>query len=393
MHNKGSDRMRWVDEAIIPLISQAIKDKPGTISLGQGVVNYPPPPQALESAHQRMAEPSNSQHLYGSVQGIDELQQAIVEKIQRHNNIDLGSPQAIFVTAGANMAFHALILAICDIGDEVILLTPYYFNHEMTITMCGNQAKCVATDQDYQPVIADIEKNITEKTKAVVTVSPNNPSGAVYSQKVLSEINALCARYNIYHISDEAYEHFVFAQHHHFSPASLATAEPHTATMFSMSKSYGFASWRIGYMIVPEHLRNALIKVQDNILICPPVVSQYAALACLQNGDAYLQQCLQVLDENRKLCLAALSSLIEKGIISAPPALGAMYLFVRLNSTVNDKELSQRLIDEYQVAVIPGSAFGDLSGPALRISYGALDRETLQEGMRRLSAGLHDILL
>src|SRR6185369_12263196 len=127
---------------------------------------------------------------------------------------------------------------------------------------------------------------ITAKTRAVVTISPNNPTGAVYSEAALCEVNQICGERGIYHISDEAYENFTYNGARHFSPASVAGSEAHTISLFSFSKAFGFASWRIGYMVMPENLFVPVKKIQDTILICAPVISQYAACGALKAGAA-----------------------------------------------------------------------------------------------------------
>jgi aspartate/methionine/tyrosine aminotransferase len=126
-----------------------------------------------------------------------------------------------------------------------------------------------------------IEAAITPRTKAVVTVSPNNPTGAVYPESALREVNRICRERGVYHIHDEAYEYFTYGNARHFSPGSIAGSADHTISIFSLSKSYGFASWRIGYQVIPDHLFGAVNKVQDTVLICPPVVSQYAAVGAM----------------------------------------------------------------------------------------------------------------
>jgi aspartate/methionine/tyrosine aminotransferase len=180
----------------------------------------------------------------------------IEKKLARENLITAGiTPGAaagagyrVIVTAGANMGFVNAICAITDPGDEVILLLPYYFNQEMAIRMLDCTPIAVATDERFQPRPGPIEHAITEKTRALVTISPNNPSGAVYPEPILRAINALCRARGLYHISDEAYEHFTYGGARHFSPGSIPEACEHTISLFSLSKAYGFASWRIGYM-------------------------------------------------------------------------------------------------------------------------------------------------
>lgn len=198
--------MEAVQSPIIPAVGELIKNSPGTISLGQGVVSYSPPPEAIEFLPQFLADPANN--LYQSFEGIPPLRNALKEKLAAFNNIEINQNNRIVVTAGSNMAFMNAILAITNLGSEVILNTPYYFNHEMAIAMTGCHPVLVETDENYQLQPDAILKAITPKTRAIVTISPNNPTGAVYSPELLREVNDICRQGGIYHISDEAYEYF-----------------------------------------------------------------------------------------------------------------------------------------------------------------------------------------
>jgi aspartate/methionine/tyrosine aminotransferase len=294
------------------------------------------------------------------------------------------------VTAGGNMAFMNALLAITDPGDEIVLQAPYYFNHEMAVTMASCRPVLAPTDSNYQLQIDAIRQAITSKTRAVVTISPNNPTGAVYPESALREVNELCRERGLYHIHDEAYEYFVYDGATHFSPGSLPGAEGHTISLYSLSKAYGFASWRIGAMVIPERLLTAVRKIQDTILICAPVISQFAALGALQAGAAYCREKLNAIAEVRELVkreLATLGSLCE-----VPPAKGAFYFLLRLHTTLDPMQLTERLIREHGVAVIPGTAFGLDKGCYLRVAYGALQKQTTAEGIGRLVGGLKKIL-
>ena len=277
---RESRRMREVQTPIIPVIAELIRAHPGTVSLGQGVAYYGPPPEALEAVQRFQADPAN--HKYTLVQGIDPLLEVIRHKLLEENGIALTETQRIVVTAGGNMAFMNALLAIADPGDQIILQLPYYFNHEMAISMVNCEAVCVPTDARYQLQLDAIRNAITDRTRAIVTISPNNPAGVVYAESDLRAVNALCREAGLYHISDEAYEYFTYDGARHFSPGSIADSSEYTISLYSLSKAYGFASWRIGWMVAPDHLYTAIKKAQDTILICPPVVSQYAAVAAMQ---------------------------------------------------------------------------------------------------------------
>jgi aspartate/methionine/tyrosine aminotransferase len=235
----------------------------------------------------------------------------------------------------------------------------------MAIRMLDCTPVVVATDERFQPRPSLIEHAITEKTRALVTISPNNPSGAVYPETTLRAINALCRAQGLYHISDEAYEYFTYGAARHFSPGSIPEACEHTISLFSLSKAYGFASWRIGYMVVPEHLYPAILKIQDTNLICAPVISQHAAVGALEIGAAYCRERLPAIDRVRRTVLdglAALGSRCEVG-----PAEGALYVFTRIDTALSAMDLVRCLIVDHGVAVIPGHTFGMDRGCYLRV--------------------------
>jgi aspartate/methionine/tyrosine aminotransferase len=278
------------------------------------------------------------------------------------------------------------MLAITDPGDEVILPAPYYFNHEMAIVIAGAVPVAVPTAAGYQLDPEAIARAVTTRTRAVVTVSPNNPTGAVYPEPALREVNALCRARGIFHIHDEAYEYFTYGAARHFSPGSIADAAEHTISLYSLSKAFGMASWRVGYMVIPAGLGEAIHKIQDTLLICPPAASQRAALAALATGAAYARAHLPRLDEMRHRIFDALSAADVPCAVA--PVEGAFYYLARVQSRLDSMTLVERLIRDHRVAVIPGSAFADTSTCSIRLSYGALEPDAVAEGVGRLVRGL-----
>jgi aspartate/methionine/tyrosine aminotransferase len=381
---RQSDRLAAVQAPVIPIVGRWTAATPGTISLGQGVVSYEPPAEAVEAAKRFGA--TLADHRYGPVEGLPPLVEALEAKLTRENGIAVRPRSRALVTAGGNQAFMNAVLAITDPGDEIILLTPYYFNHEMAIVMAGAATVGVPTTTDYQIDVAAIARAITPRTRAVVTVSPNNPTGAVYPESALRAVNELCRERGVFHIHDEAYEYFTYDEATHFSPGAIAGAAAHTISLYSLSKAYGMASWRIGYMVVPESLADAVNKIQDTILICPPAVSQHAALAALRVGRQYAAAQVSRLNSMREAIFEALSA--PDVPCDVPPAAGAFYYLIRVHSTMESMTLTERLIKDHRVATIPGSAFADPAPCSIRISYGALDAESIIEGVRRLVGGL-----
>lgn len=380
-------RMQAVQSPIIPVVGELIRNYPGTISLGQGVVFYGPPPEAIAQIPAFLARADN--HKYKLVQGIPELLEALGQKLKVENNLDLTPENALVVTAGGNLAFMNAILAITDPGDEIILQVPYYFNHEMAVTMAGCRPVLVETDENYQLRPDAIQAVITPRTRAIVTVSPNNPTGALYSETSLGAVNQICLEHRLYHINDEAYEYFTYDGARHFSPGSIPGSAAHTISLFSLSKAYGFASWRIGYMVIPEHLLTSVKKIQDTLLICPPVISQYAAVGALQAGVAYCQEKVQSIARVRRHFLSEIRRL--DSFCRTPKAEGAFYFLLQLKLDLDPMEIVRRLVIEHQVAVIPGTAFGMGNTCCLRVAYGALEEGAATEGIERLVRGLNDL--
>lgn len=378
-----SRRLAAVQTPVIPIVSRWIAETPGTISLGQGIVSYGPPPEALRALATFPGSPAD--HRYGPVEGIEPLVLALEEKLARENGIRVRPDARVVVTAGGNLAFMNAVLAIADPGDEFIFPIPYYFNHEMAVVIAGCRPVAVPTTRDYQLDVGAIAAATTPRTRAVVTVSPNNPTGAVYPEASLRAVNALCRERGLFHIHDEAYEYFTYDRTPHFSPGSIAGAAAHTISLYSLSKAYGFASWRIGYQVIPESIWEAINKIQDTDLICPPAVSQHVALAAIGVGAGYARSYLSKLDAMRRLIAQALRA---GAPCDVPDPRGAFYYFLRVHTSLDAMTLTERLIREHQVAVIPGSAFGATDGCYVRVSFGALDEATAESGIGRLVRGL-----
>ena len=382
-----SHRIREVQSPIIPDVAALIRATPGTISLGQGVVHYGPPPEVYAAVAALDGDVAN--HIYHHASGLPQLQERLRAKLADENGIAVDSDRTLMITAGSNMGFYHSILAIADPGDEIVFLTPYFFNHEMAVAMANCRPVNVPTDSAYQPLLERIEAAIGSSTRAVVTVSPNNPAGAVYGREDLLAINRMCCDHGIYHISDEAYEYFTYDGAEHYSPGSAADAVEHTISLFSFSKSYGMASWRVGYMVAPTHLVGALQKIQDTILICPPAISQAGAIGALEAGSTYCRERVARIGDVRHHCLEHLGDLADVSTVA--PTTGAFYLLVRLQTDMGSMQVVERLIREFQVAAIPGIVFG-LEECHIRIAYGALQKKTAAAGMDRLVEGLHQLI-
>jgi len=384
-------RLDAVQTPVIPTLGRLIRETPGCLNLGQGMVSWGPPPEvrtalaavAAEAATTPAGRPAPEFDPYGPVGGEPVLLAAIAEHLQsRHGLNSHGS--TVMVTAGSNMAFQALAQVICDPGDEVLLPVPYYFNHAMAIQLAGGVPRPVQAGVDVDP--EQLAAAIGPRTRAVVTISPNNPSGAVLGRERLLAINALCERHQLLHIHDEAYAAFHHGLEAPWSPGSHPGAEGHTVTLQSLSKSHGMAGWRVGWMVAPSSLAAALAKVQDTSLICPPRLSQRAAALALSGDWAWMEAPMAALRRRRQQLLAMLDRSDRPWRFLAP-ADGAFYGLLAMDSPLSADQAMERLVREHGVAVVSGSSFG-LEGCCLRISYGMLEGEAFTTAIERLASGL-----
>lgn len=389
-------RLAAVLEPVIPQVGALITSHPGTLSMAQGMVDWGPPPAVLETVTAALAEAGSDASAaaaldrYGPLQGDPQLLAALREHLVNRYGLDLDG-SALLVTAGSNMAFQVLMQVLCDPGDEVIVPAPWYFNHVMAVQLAGGVPVLPAAG-----LIPDPERlaaAISPRSRAIVTVSPNNPSGVVIPPERLAAINALCARHGLLHISDEAYAAFVHGSVPHHSPGATPGAAAHTVTLQSFSKAYGMAGWRLGYAALPQSLLAALTKVQDTNLICPPRLTQRAALAALAAGPTWLESRLETLRHRRTQVLRTLELARRRGL---PATLlrepdGAFYALLQAHTPLTGLELVERLIGEHRVATLPGESFGlPATGQraVLRLSYGLLASEPLEEALERLCSGL-----
>ncbi len=374
-----SERVARTSSPIMQVMKSLAKGE-GILDLSQGVPFFDPPRECIREALMDL----KGSHRYGPDGGDPELKETISGKLRDRNGIDARPEDGIMVTSGANLGFVNASAAVCDIGDEMILLDPFYFNHRMTLDILGIEVKRVETDESFLPVPEIIESSIGERTRAVVIVSPNNPTGMAYPRKVVEEVLEICIDRSIWLISDETYEGYNY-DFPHFSPAGLGEDVP-VISLFSLSKNFSLSGWRIGYMSYPPELHDGLLKVQDTTVICPSRVSQKVALHCMRDSPDHLLDHIDSFRRSRDVVDRWQREL--GGILSAPRPNGAYYSFPRLVSGDHDggsMKLVERILNETKVLLVPGGPFGADDPPHFRISYGNMATEVLKEALERLT--------
>ncbi len=332
---------------------------------------------------------------YTPVAGILDLRRVISEKLKKDNGLDY-PPEAVSVGTGAKQPLCNAVLALCEEGDEVILPTPCWVSYIEMIKLAGATPVLVPTraEDGFALDVSAIEKAVTDKTVAVLINTPNNPTGAVYSEESLRALAKVALDHDLMVISDEVYEKLVYNGKRHFSIGAVSPEMlAHTVTINGVSKAYAMTGWRIGYAAGPLALIKGINKLQGHATSNPSSIAQYASVEAIGGSQESVETMRVEFDRRRQMLVARLNAM--EGV-TCPDADGAFYLMPNLSyyfgktapdGTVirNDVDLADYLLNEAHIAVVQGSAFEYPA--AVRISY-SNSYEALNEGMRRMEEAL-----
>jgi aspartate aminotransferase len=319
---------------------------------------------------------------YTPASGIDELKKTICEKLYKDNNLEY-RPSQIVVSCGAKHSLYNVIQAICDTKDEVLIPSPYWLSYPEMVKLAGAKPLFIKTDEknNFKVSLEDLKRSITKNTRALILNSPSNPTGCVYNLEELKGIAELVLKNNILIISDEIYEKIIFDRKRHISIASLdEKIFRNTIVVNGVSKSFAMTGWRIGYLAsVNEEITTAIKNLQSHSTSNPVSISQVAALEAVRGKDDDVRGMVREFEKRRDYIVARINKV--SGLSCLKPQ-GAFYVFCRIDKEgVSSTELSERLLEEAKVAVVPGKAFG--SDTHIRLSF-ATGMENIQKGMDRI---------
>ncbi len=333
---------------------------------------------------------------YTPVAGTLQLRKAICEKFKKDNNLNY-APEQIVVCNGAKSALYHVLYAICDEGDEVILVAPFWFTYKEQVKMCGAVPVIVNTvkENEYKITPSQLEKVITPKTKAIIINSPCNPTGVVYSKNELESLAKVIEKHQIAVISDEIYEKLIYDGLKHVSIASLSDyMYENTIVINGVSKSYSMTGWRIGYLACNKELARVITKLQSQTTSNACSFAQYASVTALEGGEEIIENMRQEFLERRNLIMNLISN--ELGLKFVKPQ-GAFYIYVCIKDYIekqidgkvikNSLDFANYLVD-YGVAVIPGLPF--YKDGYIRMSY-AISKQDIIEGIKLLKEFLAKI--
>jgi aspartate/methionine/tyrosine aminotransferase len=358
------------------------------IGFGAGEPDFPTPSYIVEAAAEATKVVAN--HRYTPTPGLPELRQAIVEKTKRDSQYDITVDQ-VLVTNGGKQAVYQAFASILDPGDEVILPSPFWTTYPEAIKLAGGKAVEIFADetQNYLVNVDQLESVRTGKTKALLFCSPSNPTGSVYSEEQVKEIGEWALKNNIWIIADEIYEHLLYDGAKAPSmPVVVPGLADTTIILNGVAKTYAMTGWRVGWMIGPKDVIKAATNLQSHLTSNVANVSQRAAIAALTGNLDAVHEMGVAFDRRRKLIVGLLNEIPG---IECPTPQGAFYVYPSvkgvLGKSIRGKvantsaELATIILDEVEVAAVPGEAFGP-SG-YLRFSYATSD-EDIVEGIGRI---------
>lgn len=374
-----SKRTKTFTDSVIRRMTR-IANEYDAINLSQGFPDFDPPKEILNRLEQVAHEDYNQ---YAITWGAQNFRDALAKKQSKYMNLDLDSNKNIVITCGSTEAMMAAMMSVCDPNDKVIVFSPFYENYGADSILCGANPIYVPL---HPPVFnfdkEELENAFKQNPKALILCNPSNPCGKVFSKEELEYIACLAVKYDTYVITDEVYEHIVYAPYKHTYFASLPGMFERTISCSSLSKTYSITGWRLGYCIAPENIIEQIKKVHDFLTVGAAAPLQEAAVVGLEFSDAYYDELQKLYTHKKDLFLNGLK---ELNIPHTEPQ-GAYYVMVDISEFGYDSDLDfcVDLIKNVGVAAVPGSSFfKEEENHYIRFHFAKKD-ETLLAALNRL---------
>ncbi len=358
------------------------------ISFGAGEPDFNTPENIINAAIKAMQEGNTK---YTNVNGILPLREAICKKFKEDNGL-IYKPSQIVVSTGAKQSLANVFLAILNPGDEVIVPNPYWVSYPELIRLADGKAVFVESDEtsSYKFTKENLEKAVTEKTKAIILNTPNNPTGTIYNKEELIEIAEFAKKYDLIIVSDEMYEKLIYDGESHVSIASVShDAYERTIVINGLSKSYAMTGWRLGYCGATEKIAKLMTNIQSHMTSNVCSITQYAAVEALNGPQDKVKEMISEFEKRRNYMAKTLEEMNNLSIIKPQ---GAFYIMINIDKClgkeingekINDSmDFSANLLENEKVAVIPGKAFG--LDNYVRVSY-ATSMELIEKGLERIN--------
>ncbi len=394
MHTRVSRRIGSIGESATLAVDAKAKALRAAgapvIGFGAGEPDFPTPDFIVAAAVAAATDPKS--HRYSPAAGQPALREAIAAKTLRDSGFEV-EPNQVLVSNGGEQALYNTFATLLDPGDEVLLPSPYWTTYPESIALAGGVPVVVPTDETtgYRTNVAQLEEYVTEKTKLLVFVSPSNPTGAVYSPAEVEAIGQWAADRGLWVVTDEIYEHLVYGDAEFSSmPALAPDLQDRCVVVNGVAKTYAMTGWRVGWLIGPTDVVKAATNLQSHATSNVCNVAQAAALAAVTGDLAVVAEMRAAFDRRRQLIVGMLNQISG---VECPMPEGAFYAYPSVKGLLNREiaghtaasttELAEIILEEAEVAVVPGEAFG--TPGYLRLSY-ALGDEDIETGVARIAA-------
>ncbi len=346
------------------------------ISLGIGEPDFDTPIHISEAMFE--ATKNGATH-YTPNKGIEELRQAIVEKLKNDNDLKYDIEE-IICTVGVGEGVFVALSAFLDSGDEVLVPDPSWLNYSHVPRLNGAEPVLypLVAENDFQINVDELEKRVTDKTKILVVLDPSNPTGGIQRQEVLQQVAEFAIKHDLLVVSDEIYEKLIYDDNKHYSIAALPGMRERTIVLNGFAKAYAMTGWRLGYIAAPAELLSSMAKIHAYILANATSMVQWGGVAALKGTQEPVEEMVEEFRKRRDFMVKAINEI--EGLNCPNPG-GAFYLFVDVEKTgMTGEEFTDYLLQEAGVAVVPGTAFGERATHEVRISY-ATSMENLEKAV------------
>ncbi len=351
---------------------------PDAIALGRGDPDLATPPHIISATEDAIRQQKTG---LSPVAGLPELREAIAEKLRRENGLSV-ERENIIVTTGGQEGLFLIMQALLDPDDEILVPDPRYTSYDEAIEAAGGKMVLIPTDHEdaFNLRPESVEAAITPRTKAILIITPSNPTSGIVTEERLREIAHIAIKHNLIVISDEIYEKFIYDDWRHFSIGSLPGMEDRTITLNGFSKTYAMTGFRVGYVAAPVNFIQAMTRVKNATTGAAASVSQWAGLAALNGTQEPLREFHRIYTERRRLMMDGLTAM---GLDYSDPR-GAFFLWTNSAPTgIHATELAYLLLKEAHVLIFPGTGFGENWGGYLRISI-LQSTDLLREALARM---------
>ena len=385
MRNPLSQTITGIKPSGIRRFFDIAAERKDTISLGVGEPDFDTPWHIRDEGIYSLEK---GRTFYTSNSGLMELREELCKYYKRRFDVQYDPKKETIITVGGSEAIDIALRAMVDPGDEVIVPQPSYVSYEPCAILAGAKPVIIElkNEDDFRLTAQELTDAITDKTKILILPFPNNPTGAIMEREDLEKIAKICIEKDIFVLSDEIYAELTF-KNDHVSIASLPGMRERTIVINGFSKAYAMTGWRLGYAMGPEEIITQMTKIHQFAIMCAPTTSQYAAVEAVRNGDEDVKMMRKSYDQRRKFLMNAFK---EMNLPCFEP-FGAFYVFPDIREFgMTSEDFAFALLDAQNLAVVPGTAFGNSGEGFLRISY-AYSLEKLKIAMERIAVFIEEL--